>query len=200
MTLSRSANRPFGTIAGMSQYKHASVATFEGYAGSSAFRAEVENQRALGQLDDMLAYFEERQTGSPLSGPAAPRISNALDTAAAELAPPPAMIADRARLRTMLASLARTLHVGVFADCFFDPGTAICLKQATKNDRKMTPLPANPLPQCLHHRTPSASMVALCGGRQDFAEGEASVASATDHREAGSPADRGGSWWLRSSD
>ncbi|MFX8984354.1 integrase, partial [Acinetobacter baumannii] len=29
------ANRPFGTIAGMIQYKHASVAAFEGYAGSS---------------------------------------------------------------------------------------------------------------------------------------------------------------------
>ena len=52
------ANRPFGTIAGMIQYKHASVAAFEGYAGSSAsgFRAEVENQRALGQLDDLLTY------------------------------------------------------------------------------------------------------------------------------------------------
>ncbi|MGO4656585.1 hypothetical protein AB4Z34_17670 [Ensifer sp. 2YAB10] len=131
------ASRPFGTIAGMLQYKHASVASFEGYAGASAFRAEVENQRALGQLDDLLTYFDERQTGSPLSGPAAPRISNALDTAAAELAPLPAMIADRVRLRTMLASLARTLHVGVLADCFFDPGTAICLKQATKNDGKM---------------------------------------------------------------
>ena len=37
------ANRPFGTIAGMIQYKHASVAAFEGYAGSSrtGFRAEV---------------------------------------------------------------------------------------------------------------------------------------------------------------
>jgi hypothetical protein len=37
------ANRPFGTIAGTIQYKHASVAAFEGYAGSSksGFRAEV---------------------------------------------------------------------------------------------------------------------------------------------------------------
>jgi len=57
------ANRPFGTIAGMIQYKHASVAAFEGYAGSSrsGFRAEVENQRSLGQLDDLLTYFDERQ-------------------------------------------------------------------------------------------------------------------------------------------
>jgi hypothetical protein len=37
---------PFGTIAGMIQYEHASVAAIEGYARTSAsgFRAEVEAQ------------------------------------------------------------------------------------------------------------------------------------------------------------
>ena len=45
------------------------------------------------------------------------------------------MIADRARLRTLLASLARTLHVGPLADCFFDPSTALCLKRTTASDR-----------------------------------------------------------------
>jgi len=46
------ANRPFGTIAGMIQYKHASVAAFEGNAGSSrsGFRSEIEAQRARGQI------------------------------------------------------------------------------------------------------------------------------------------------------
>lgn len=151
------ANRPFGTIAGMIQYKHASVAAFEGYAGSSrsGFRAEVENQRSLGQLDDLLTYFDERQAGATLSGPAAPRISKAVDAAAAELDPLPVMIADRARLRTMLASLARTLHVGVLADCFFDPGTALCLKQATNADNK-TPLTA----LCQPTRCPNACITA----------------------------------------
>src|SRR5262249_4157413 len=54
------ANRPFGTVAGMIQYKHASIAAYEGYAGSSrsGFRNEVERERALGQLDDVLSYFE----------------------------------------------------------------------------------------------------------------------------------------------
>ncbi|OJV02207.1 MAG: integrase [Bradyrhizobiaceae bacterium] len=152
------ANRPFGTIAGMIQYKHASVAAFEGYAGSSksGFRAEVENQRALGQLDDLLVYFDERQIGSTLSGPAAPRISKALDAAAVELSPLPVMIADRARLRTMLASLARTLHVGVLADCFFDPGTALCLKQATNADNNKMPLTV----LCQPTRCPNACITA----------------------------------------
>lgn len=136
------ANRPFGTIAGMIQYKHASVAAFEGYAGSSrsGFRAEVENQRSLGQLDDLLIYFDERQAGATLSGPAAARIAKTLDSISDHLGPLPAMIADRARLRTMLASLARTLHVGVLADCFFDPGTAVCLKQATGAKGPLTAL------------------------------------------------------------
>ncbi|MGI8398345.1 integrase (plasmid) [Agrobacterium deltaense] len=136
------ANRPFGTIAGMIQYKHASVAAFEGYAGSSrsGFRAEVENQRSLGQLDDLLTYFDERQAGATLSGPAAARIAKTLDGVSAELGPLPAMIADRARIRTMLASLAQTLHVGVLADCFFDPGTAACLKQATDAKGPLTAL------------------------------------------------------------
>ncbi|KAH2843436.1 hypothetical protein KXW36_009981, partial [Aspergillus fumigatus] len=125
------ANRPFGTIAGMIQYKHASVAAFEGYAGTSAsgFRAEVEAQRRLGQIDDLLDYFDRRQGGASLGGPAGPRIARTLDDAAVKLGPLPAMIADRARLRVMLASVARTFHVGPLADCFFDPATALCLKR-----------------------------------------------------------------------
>ncbi|MFB9981579.1 hypothetical protein ACFSQQ_27955 [Mesorhizobium kowhaii] len=54
------ANRPFCTIAGKIQYEHASVAMFEGYAGSARadFRLAVERERALGQLDDIVAHYE----------------------------------------------------------------------------------------------------------------------------------------------
>jgi hypothetical protein len=147
------ANRPFGTIAGMIQYKHASVAAFEGYAGTSAsgFRAEVEAQRRLGQIDDLLDYFDRRQGGASLGGPAGPRIARTLDDAAVKLGPLPAMIADRARLRVMLASVARTFHVGPLADCFFDPATALCLKRVT------TPDPVQPLTAlCEPTRCPNA--------------------------------------------
>ena len=130
------ANRPFGTIAGMIQYKHASVAAFDGYSGTSrsGFRAEVETERRLGQLDDLLDYFDRRHGGASLGGPAGPRIARTLDDTAEGLGPLPAMIADRARLRVMLASVARTLHVGQLADCFFDPATALCLKRVTAPD------------------------------------------------------------------
>jgi hypothetical protein len=131
------ANRPFGTIAGMIQYKHASVAAFEGYAGTSrsGFRAEVEAERRLGQIDDILTYFDDRQTGAGLFGPAAMRVGRALDAAADELKPMPGMIADRGRLRVLLATTARSLHAGVLADCFFDPSTALCLRRTTDPDR-----------------------------------------------------------------
>src|SRR3546814_5080320 len=120
------ANRPFGTIAGMIQYKHASVAAFEGYAGTSAsgFRAEVEAQHRLGQLDDLLDYFDRRQGGASLGGPAGPRIARTPDDAGVRLGPLPAMIADRARPRVMLASVARTPHFGPPPVCFFVPHTA----------------------------------------------------------------------------
>ncbi|MCC6787173.1 MAG: integrase [Hyphomonadaceae bacterium] len=131
------ANRPFGAVAGMIQYKHASVAAFEGYAGSSrsGFRAEIARERALGQIDDIMTYFDAHQDGLSLSGPASKRVKHSLDTAAAELSPLPGAVADRARLRTLLKDLARSLHVGPLADCFFDPAHALCLKRATDAER-----------------------------------------------------------------
>jgi integrase len=128
------ANRPFGTVAGMIQYKHAGIAAYEGYAGSSSsgFRNEVARERALGQLDDILAYFERRRAGEALTGPASARVADELQQAVDKLDPLPGHIADPARVRAMLAHVARTLHVGVLNDCFFDPATALCLNGKTE--------------------------------------------------------------------
>lgn len=128
------ANRPFGTVAGMIQYKHASVSAYEGYAGTSrsGFRTEVERERALGQLDDVLSYFERHSAGEVLMGPAAARISSELQQAVDKLDPLPGHIADHARVRAMLAHVAKTLFAGVMNDCFFDPATALCLNGKTE--------------------------------------------------------------------
>lgn len=40
----------------------------------------------------------------------------------------------------MLSDLARTLHVGILADCFFNPATALCLKAATDQTQPQTAL------------------------------------------------------------
>lgn len=145
------ANRPFGTVAGMIQYKHASIAAYEGYAGSSrsGFRNEVERERALGQLDDVLSYFERHRAGEALMGPAAARISNELQQAVDKLDPLPGHIADPARIRAMLAHVAKTLFVGVMNDCFFDPATALCL-----NGKAEAATPA--MAQCRPDRCPNS--------------------------------------------
>lgn len=136
------ANRPFGTIAGMIQYKHASVATFEGYSGSSpsGFQRQVEQEHQYGQLDDILEYFDAHQIGDTFGGPAAARLNVSFEETAQQLGTLPARIADRGRLRTMLGDIARTLHVGVLADCFFDPAMALCLKATTDQSKPQTAL------------------------------------------------------------
>ena len=44
------------------------------------------------------------------------------------------MIADRAMVRTFLASPARTLHVGIMADRLFDPSITVCFKHNSGPD------------------------------------------------------------------
>ena len=123
------ANRPFGVIAGKIQYKHASVAMFDGYAGSSAcgFRQEVEAERHMGQLDDIVAHYEAQLRGEPLGGPAAPRIATEFDRVAQAAGPLPGIVADSKRVKAMLGHLARSLHVGILNDCFFERSSALCL-------------------------------------------------------------------------
>ena len=147
------ANRPFGLVAGKIQYKHASIAAFEGYAGESpsGFRREIERERALGQLDDILEYFEQNRVGERLSGPAAGRIEHQLADVAHRLDPLPGIIADSGRTRKMLAHLARTLFVGVLNDCFFDPATALCLANTNSQDSS-----APALSLCQPGRCPNA--------------------------------------------
>jgi hypothetical protein len=150
------ANRPFGVVAGKIQYKHASVAMFDGYAGSSAsgFRQEVEQELALGQLDDIIDYFENHRRGHGPGGPAGRRVGAELERVGRELGPLPGQLADRKRLKAMLAHLARTLHVGYLNDCFFDPSTALCLREVEKPSAS-----APVLSRCAPDRCPNACLV-----------------------------------------
>lgn len=128
------ANRPFGVVAGKIQYKHASVAMFDGYAGSSpsGFRQEVEQERILGQLDDIVTHYQAGQRGERLAGPAAARIHQELQHVTAQIGTLPGVIADDKRVKAMLGHLARTLHAGHLTDCFFEPATALCLNRSDK--------------------------------------------------------------------
>ncbi len=165
------ANRPFGTVAGRIQYKHASVAMFEGYAGSAQgdFRRAVERERALGQLDDIIAHYEAYLRREGPAGPAATRLRREFARVQYELGDLPGRIMDRKRLRAMLAHLGRTLHVGFLSDCLFDAATALCLTGVSDSERTG---PA--LSRCGPDRCPNACLTARHLGpwQASIAEGE----------------------------
>ena len=114
------------------QYKHAQVTIFEGYAGTSAsgFAAEVEAEQAVARLDYAEDLYRDWLAGGPSGGGADHKINAEFARIHAELADLPGTIADPRRLRTMLSHLVVTLHPGVLGDCFYQPGTALCAKQA----------------------------------------------------------------------
>ena len=126
------AHQPFGVVAGARQYQHAKITVFEGYAGtsSSGFAAEVEAEQNIARLDYLENLYRDWNTGGPAGGGAARRIDAEFSRIRADLADLPGTIASPARLRTMLQHLSITLHPGILGDCFFQPGTAACLKRA----------------------------------------------------------------------
>ncbi|PCI43162.1 MAG: hypothetical protein COB49_12650 [Alphaproteobacteria bacterium] len=163
------ANRPFGVVAGKIQYKHASVAMFQGYSGKmSGFRQEVEQERVIGQLDDIVEQYEAHRRGERQAGPAAPRLAAEYDHVDRKLAPLPGRIADRGLVKAMLGHLARTLHVGYLNDCFFEPATALCLNIVDEHERD-TPV----LSRCAPDRCPNA-----CISSRHLPVWEASIAEA----------------------
>ncbi len=171
------ANRPFGVVAGKIQYKHASVAMFDGYAGSSAsgFRQEVEQERALGQIDDIVEHYEAHSRAERRAGPAAVRISSEFDRVQREIGPLPGRIVDKQRVKAMLAHLGRTLHVGHLTDCFFDPSTAMCLRKQGL-ERPTAPM----LSQCAPDRCPNSCMT-----QRHVPVWEASIAEAEELLKVG---------------
>jgi hypothetical protein len=144
------ANQPFGVVAGKIQYQHVSVATFEGYAGQSAsgFRNEIEAERQLQQMEDIVDRYEDYCRGMKATGPGAAHIGRVFGEVQQELGDFPGKIVDRGRVWAMLLHLGRTLYPGLLNDCFFDPAVAHCLK-AVKSE---TPLIA----QCHPDRCPNS--------------------------------------------
>jgi len=178
------ANRPFGVIAGKIQYKHASVAMFEGYAGSSSsgFRQEVEQERVLGQLDDIVEHFEAHRRGERQAGPASVRLGREYDHATRALAPLSGQIVDQKRLRAMLGHLARTLHVGYLNDCFFEPAVALCLID-DRNETEGAPDPvtmrAGSVPKLMYPRAASSGLAGSNHGNGASSRRETAPAAAT---------------------
>ncbi|MFE2416323.1 hypothetical protein [Streptomyces hokutonensis] len=126
------AFQPFGMVAGTRQYKHASFAVFEGYAGTSAsgFADEVAADKAVAMLDYVEDLYHDWNDGGRSSGGAANRIEAEFDRIRAELGDLPGTVASPERVRTMLRHLTHTLHPGVLNDCFHHAETAVCEKRS----------------------------------------------------------------------
>ena len=163
--------------AGARQYKHAQVAVFEGYAGTSAsgFAAEVEAEQATARLDYVEQLYRDWLSGGPSGGRAATGINAEFARIQAELAELPGSVADRARLRTMLDHLTATLHPGVLGDCFYRPETALCARHAQRPAR----LPLPMLDTCLSCPNARRSSVHLPGLEQAREQARQLIAETT---------------------
>lgn len=122
------AHRPYGTVAGMIQYKHLSVAMFEGYAGTSpsGFRAEVAAEEALARLADTVERYEDFKAGIRSFAPGGARTDNEFAQVQRELQDFPGRVVDERRLHAMLKTSAHTLHVGTLNDYYYQPERALC--------------------------------------------------------------------------
>jgi integrase len=134
------AHQPFGVVAGAKQYKHAQVAMFEGYAGTSAsgFAAEVAAEQAVARLDYLEDLYRDWDDGGRSGGGATARIDAEFHRIRRELDDLPGVVASPSRLRTMLTHLTKTLHPGVLGDCFYQREKAVCAQRGNAVGR---PLP-----------------------------------------------------------
>lgn len=122
------ANQPFGVAAGTIQFGHAADLMFEGYAGTSpsGFRDEIEQERELARLADIVELYEEHIAGHTPGGPFGRRLGDEFDTIQRELDALPGVVASEERRNKMLKNLAVTLHPGFLNDCFYYADHALC--------------------------------------------------------------------------
>jgi hypothetical protein len=122
------ARRPFGELAGMIQFKHLELATFEGYVGRDTnFCKDLAEEKLLSNID-LLEDLKHEAFAGTLAGPKAPELIDMF-----------LGIAGNRRANDeayMLKHLARTLYVGMFNLCFYDPAYAMCQQHIAVQERK----------------------------------------------------------------
>jgi hypothetical protein len=179
------AHQPFGVVAGAKQYKHAAIAMFDGYAGSSAsgFAAEVASEKATALLDYAEDLYRDWNDAGRSSGGATSAINAEFNRIRQELDDLPGTVASPARLRTMLEHLTKILHPGVLNDCFYRPETAACATRAATRGR---PLPMlNTCCTCPNARRSGVHLPRLTlardQARQDLQQAEARPLAPLQH-------------------
>lgn len=116
------ARQPFGVIAGMLQYKHVEIATFQGYAGSEPeWNKLLADEKVLASIDVLEEVAMDLSNGE-LAGNIGQKLKEQFSVEFKGRAEdfPPSQIAK------WLANAAKPLFVGKFNFCFFDPTKAVC--------------------------------------------------------------------------
>jgi len=136
------ANQPFGDVAGMIQYQHVKITTFQGYAGTSesGFRAEIEQEEADARLRDVFDQYEDYVHGIQATSPGGERLHRQFEDVRQASGDLPGRVVDERRRRAMLASIAVNYYVGMFNDCILQEDTALCLR-TDRADGERTLLP-----------------------------------------------------------
>lgn len=116
------ARQPFGLIAGMIQYKHLEVTVFQGYAGSEPeWNKLLEEERVLASVDILEEVAMDLSNGQ-LAGDFGIKLKEEFAAEfrgrAEDFSP--------SQIAKWLASSKKSLFVGKFNFCFFDPSKALC--------------------------------------------------------------------------
>lgn len=125
------ARQPFGVIAGMIQYKHVEVAVFQGYAGCDPdWNKLLEQEKVLASVDILEEVAMDLSNGQ-LAGDFGEKIkedfANEFRGRAEDF--PPSQIAK------WLSNSSKSLFVGKFNFCFFDPAKALCTQDKVDKHR-----------------------------------------------------------------
>lgn len=114
--------RPFGMIAGMLQYKHISVRTFEGYAGTEPeWNKLIDEEQALFDVDILGELALDIAAGEIAGG-----LGKQLHEEMKVDFEGQAFDASASQIAKWLESSSRTIHVGKLNLCMFRAELAIC--------------------------------------------------------------------------
>ncbi|MDE1953812.1 MAG: integrase [Betaproteobacteria bacterium] len=127
------ARQPFGVIAGMLQYKHVHIATFEGYAGTDnldTWKRLLAQERLLANADFLEEVAHDVVEGN-VTGPKGEQMLREFRGA----------VGDRREddIAYYLRHKAKCFYPGTLNYCFFEPETAMCLSEV-KSDAQKTPV------------------------------------------------------------
>lgn len=131
------AKQPFGVVAGMIQYGHASEVMFQGYAGEleSDFPGELEAATLESNMEDVVAAYEDyTKLGIVPAGAGAVGMVAFFNDVRREVGDFEGAVVDKARRDRMLKNKAVLLFPGMFNNCFFQRETAACLARSKRHD------------------------------------------------------------------